>query len=555
MTSDHDQVPSAPVDDRETQPMAAVRRILVVDDVRANLFALEAALEPLGLPVLCVTSGQAALTSLLDEDFCLLLLDVKMPDMDGLETAELIRSRRRTRHLPIMFVTAHDPERDLVRRAYRLGAVDFLLKPVDAEILVAKARVLVTLQQQADTLAAERLRRDFEAARRDYEHAALRRQMAALADEDKRKDRFLAVLSHELRNPLAAIRSAIDLQRTEADARLAPQRLAILDRQVTHLTRLVDDLLDLSRIKADRIDLRRSVTDLRDIVGVAVAECVPLLAARGHEFEAFGPDAPVWVDADPARVAQVIANLVSNACRYTDPGGQIELACDVFDGQAVVRVRDSGQGIAPEMIDRVFEPFVQERLRDDGRGGLGLGLALARQLVELHGGKISARSAGRGKGSIFELVLPLAVAPVQPVVPEPAEPEAVEPTPASSPPGGRRLTAVIVDDSDDLREMLAELLGKRGHKVLLAADGKAALAIIRDAQPDLALVDLGLPDIDGVELARELRANCPGLATRLVAMTGRGQPSDVARTRDAGFHEHLVKPVSMDQLLGLMQTL
>jgi signal transduction histidine kinase len=543
------------VDDRETQPMAAARRILVVDDRHANLVAMQSALAPLELSIACVASGRDALAALLDEDFSLLLLDVHMPDMDGFETASLIRGSKRTKHLPIIFMTAQDTAPELVRRAYQLGAVDFLFKPIDIDILLAKARVFVTLQQQADALAAARLRHDFELARRAYEHEGLRRQMAALAEDDRRKDRFIALLSHELRNPLAAIRSAVDLQAGEGDRPVPSARLAIVDRQVAQLTRLVDDLLDLSRIKADKLQLKREVIDLQLILEIAVAECRPAFTARSHAFVARMPASPVYVHADPARLAQVIANLLANACRYTQRGGHIALECDAGPREVRLRVRDDGVGIAPEMLDRIFDPFVQERERDDSQGGLGLGLSLARRLVEMHGGRIAAESTGRGAGSMFEVVLPVVPEPVAAATVAAAAAPLPGPPPDLAAAMAAQLTTLVVDDNPDLRELLAELIAQQGHEVLIAGDASTASTMILERRPDVAFVDLGMPVVGGLELARSLRASCPELPTRLVALTGFGLPADLASTKEAGFYAHLVKPVAASTILDLLRAL
>jgi signal transduction histidine kinase len=561
--ADESAVPSRPVDDLETQPHAPPRRILVVDDVPANLVAMEAALAPLGRSIATASSGRAGLARLLEEDFALLLLDVQMPGMDGFETAQLIRSTRRTRLLPIIFVTAHHMDADGIRRAYKLGAVDFLFKPIDADILLAKAAVFVTLQYQADALAAERLHREFEAARREYERHAmgvqlereheakeeLARANAALAEADRRKDAFLAILSHELRNPLAPMRTAIDLARCDPSAETRVRTIDVLDRQVTQLTRLVDDLLDVARIKANKVALQRELVDLRTIVEGAVATCAPAIAQRRHALAVVLPPVPVPIHGDPARLTQVVTNLLTNAARYTPPAGAIEIVCDVVDGNGRLRVRDNGIGIAPDVLDNVFDMFVQERADTDGNGGLGLGLALTRQLVELHDGRVAASSAGRGHGSTFTVTLPMSVAIETVEVPHSGDMVAL------APPARRalHLKAIVVDDNLDTCELTAALLSKHGHEVLTANDARSALSLIREHRPDVALVDIGLPDIDGVGLARLVREQCPTLATRLIAISGHGTPDDIQRSRDAGYVDYLVKPVSSAVILSAVE--
>jgi two-component system, sensor histidine kinase len=418
------------VDEIDTRPLATPRPILVIDDVAANLIAMEVALAPLKREIVTASSGDRALARLLERDFSLVLLDVQMPDLDGFDTAALIRARERTRHLPIIFITAHHNDQASVHRAYRLGAVDFLFKPIEPEILLAKASVFLTLQDQAEQLAAERLQRDFDEARRRYENDALRKQMAreleakeqlsrlnrALADADRRKDEFLAILAHELRNPLAPIRSAIDVLRETSEPH-NKRTLDILDRQSHQLARLIDDLLDVARIKANKIELRREVCDLRKVIEMGIATSAPRITERAHHLVVALPETPVVVLADPLRLAQVITNLLNNAARYTEPGGSIRIACTCDGTTATLAVSDSGVGISTDLLESVFDMFVQERVRPDGGGGLGLGLALARQLVELHSGTIRACSEGRGAGSRFEVRLPLASAELTGEVP------------------------------------------------------------------------------------------------------------------------------------------
>ena len=415
------RIPHA-IDDVDTRPIHLRRPILVVDDVPANLLAMQVALAPLEREIVTASSGSQALVELLDRDFVLILLDARMPDMDGYETARLIRTRDRTRHVPIIFVTAYDSDDASIRRAYDLGAVDFLFKPVDPPILVAKSRVFITLQEQADEIASARLQHDLEEARRQFENDARRRQMQrdqalrdqltklndVLAEVDRRKDGFLAMLARELRKPLASIRLALEaLHDTQDPADLA-HAFGVIDRQSGVLARLVEDLLDVARIKADELELRLDLHDLRDLVATALATSQPRIVDRRHRLEVRLPDAPVIVLADDVRIAQVIANLLINSARYTDPGGAIEVSCSAEAGSAVVRIADNGIGIDPALLEAIFEMFVQERVRPDGEGGLGLGLTLARRLVEAHGGTIGAHSAGRGTGSIFELRLPIA---------------------------------------------------------------------------------------------------------------------------------------------------
>ncbi len=548
-----------PSDDVVMRPVSKRGRILIVDDLPANLVALEAALAPLRREVVKAASGREALARVLEHDFSLVLLDVHMPDIDGFETAELVRGIERTKHLPIIFVTAGDQNPSAVLRAYRLGAVDFLYKPLELEILLAKISVFVTLQDRTEELAAERLRREFEAARRDYETEALRKQMVleqaakvelarlneALAETDRRKDSFLAILGHELRNPLAPVRTALDLALAKPDQPLPAKTLEILDRQTNMLTRLIEDLLDLSRINTNKIELRPEPVDLRAIVEDAINTSRPAIDRRNHTLSAILGTEPVPVVADHARLVQVITNLLNNAARYTDQGGTIVILCGVENERAVVRVSDTGIGIPAELLPKIFNMFVQERVRSDGSGGLGLGLALARELVQMHNGTINASSDGRGTGSVFDITLPLQgrtnlMTPRSPS-------EAISPPPVLA-----RMRTVVIDDNDDARELVADLLRSRGHDVMTAADGHQGFALIRDHRPDVALIDLGLPGIDGFTLAEQLRAQCPELATRMIALTGYGHARDLQRTKEAGFDAHLVKPASMAAILAAL---
>jgi signal transduction histidine kinase len=547
-------LPAESIDDRE--PAAErLRPVLVVDDVPANLLAMQVALAPLGREIVTASSGTEALRLLLDREFCLVLLDLRMPGMDGYETAALIRERARTRELPIIFVTAHDRDDEAVLRGYRLGAVDFLHKPLHDDVLRAKAGVFIALHDQAEALAAERAKRVAGELRRHFEAEALKQQVTQeqakqaqldrlnqiLAENERRRNAFLAILGHELRNPLAPIRTAVELARNGA---LTPRLLDVIDRQSATLARLLDDLIDVTRINANRFELRTTRQDLREVVSDAVDACVvSSIEKAGHALDVSVPAHPVMVMTDHVRLVQVLTNLIDNACRYTpsDGQGRIEVSCGADDHTALVRVRDNGVGIRPELLDSIFEMFSPNRMRTDGSGGLGLGLALSRRIVEMHGGTMRATSDGEGKGACFEFALPLA-----------HDTRDLESRNTKNVRSRRTLRAVVVDDNEDARELLAEILRVNGHSVTTAKNGLTGLALIKEHGPDVALIDLALPDLDGVSLVKRLRAEAPGLATRLVAITGFGDDGDKARTHDAGFHAHLVKPVDVEALLGAL---
>jgi CheY-like chemotaxis protein len=366
-------------------------------------------------------------------------------------------------------------------------------------------------------------------------------------EADQRKDEFLAMLAHELRNPLAPIRNALQvLKLAGADGAIAAQARGMAERQVEALTRLVDDLLDVSRIMRGKIELRRERTDLASVVARAVETARPVIDSERHDLTVALPEQPVWIDADVVRMAQVVANLLSNAAKYTPKGGRIQLTAGREGGEAVVRVRDSGLGIAPEMLDRIFEMFTQVgAIGSRSQGGLGIGLTVVRCLVELHGGTVSAHSDGPGRGSEFVVRLPLA---------EDAEPPGGGAGRAEEDPAERPAVrkVLVVDDNIDAADSLAVLLRLEGQDVQVAYEGPAALARAVADPPALAFLDLGMPKMDGYELARAFRAHPALKDTMLVAVTGWGQPEDRRRTTAAGFDFHLVKPVEPAAMRGLL---
>ena len=363
----------------------------------------------------------------------------------------------------------------------------------------------------------------------------------ALKDEARRKDEFLATLAHELRNPLAPIRNAVSFLQLQPELDAEVRQVGeVIDRQVTHLARLVDDLLDVSRITFGKVSLQRAPVDLREVARDAVATSEPLLAAKSHRLSLAPGNEAVWVDGDRVRLAQVISNLLNNAARYTPAGGSITLEIDVEGKHARVAVEDNGIGIDPSQLEHVFEPFAQVDRRDaGGGGGIGIGLALARALVGLHGGTITAQSKGRGKGSRFVVCLPRIAAPrARPAL------SSEEKKPV------RRL--LLVDDNVDAATSQAALLRYLGHEVEVAYNGEAALEKAQAFRPEIVLLDLGMPGMDGYEVARRLRATREGAGIKLVAQTGWGQEEDRRRTREAGFDAHLAKPVDMAALQRLL---
>jgi signal transduction histidine kinase/DNA-binding response OmpR family regulator len=679
--------------------------ILIVDDLPEKVLVYRAILDQLAENLVVARSGTEALAQILKREFAVILLDVYMPDMDGLETAALIRQRKKSAHTPIIFVTALADEVRLAQ-GYAHGAVDYILAPVNPEVLRAKVKVFVDLfrmarqiRRQAEervALAEERSRRAAaeEANRRlaflakagavlgrslDVERTALdavrlpvpvladvaalvlsppptgptRRLVARGGDDeptadgelpenlagvvdrafaegvaaydpapadgadpaplavalpltaagrtaavlalartdparpftladlaaadalasraagalenarlyeeirhaDRQKNEFLSMLAHELRNPLAPIRNSATILRVAMDD---PDKLrwavGVIERQVGHMVRLVDDLLDISRINRGKIRLRREPVDVAAVIAHAVEASRPYIDARRHELGVSLPPQPIAVEGDPTRLAQVVTNLLNNAAKYTEPGGHISVAVEAEGGppphgQAVLRVRDTGIGIPPEMLPTVFDLFTQgDHSLDRAEGGLGIGLTLVRRIVDLHGGSVQAFSEGPGRGSEFTVRLALARRPAGKADADPdCQPGGIAPRPGTS---SRRV--LVVDDNVDAADSLGRLLWMEGHVVQLAHDGPTALSAAADFRPDAIILDIGLPGIDGFEVARRLRRRPDANGVILLALTGYGRDEDRATSLEAGFDHHLVKPADTDELRRLL---
>ena len=684
--------------------------ILVVDDVPEKIVAIEATLADLGQNVVKASSGREALRCLLKDDFAVILLDVNMPDMDGFETAALIRERKRSEHTPIIFVTAYNDEAQIAK-GYSLGAVDFISTPIESEVLRTKVGVFVDLYQKTETIrqqAAHRVQLAREQAARQVAEKAMRRSallaeasrllsrsldidatlaslhravVPSLADAcqlvlydtnhdiwfaplalqkansdrsaasthsrveqvdlelaeavrtaiesghaqpidagsvaeapafaakkswssvivapliardvplgaivcalqgtrrrfepadialienlasraataldnaqlfqtiregERRKDEFLAMLGHELRNPLAAITNAGELTKLLDPAEPTfHESLEIIRQQATLMKRLVDDLLDVSRITSGRIQLQMSPVDAGEIVTRVAELSGPLFTSRGHKLHLSIPDQPILLEADPCRLEQILSNLLVNAAKYTDPGGEIwfsvERAPDTEE--AVFRVKDSGIGIGPDLLPNVFDLFAQaNRSLHRSEGGLGIGLTIVRGLTDLHGGRVSAKSEGFGHGAEFIVYLPLPVE--KPVEAPPERP------PALTSEQSRRI--LVVEDQPALSRVTVALLKKLGHEVRAAADGHEALMAVKEYHPEVVLLDIGLPGMDGYEVARCLRIEMGDSAPLLVAMTGYGQHEVSRHGYIAEFDHHLVKPADMGMLRELL---
>src|SRR5688572_21349493 len=669
--------------------------ILIVDDLQEKLLVFKTVLEDLDQNLVMVRSGSEALREVLARDFAVILLDVNMPDIDGLETARLIRRYKKSAHTPIIFITAYADEMQTAQ-GYSLGAVDYILSPVVPDVLRSKVRVFVDLyqmQQRTRAMAGEQVARArAEAARAAAEETTRRsnflarashelgssldleqgmrrlldlvvpemadgaalvvdaetdrpllfhkkdsieavsdygalpeplraalqrvvreglphegdvvcyplrtgeRTLGALAltsdrsspdlvtfqelagraaialdnarlyqslereivrsraaeeqlqDASQRKDEFLAMLSHELRNPLAPIRNAVEVIRRLAppDPKLTMAR-DVVDRQVTLLARLVEELLDVSRISQGKIALKKEPVELSRIISHSVETARPLIDARAQTLSVSVPPAPVWLSADFARLSQVLANLLNNAAKYTGEGGRIELTADAGEGEATISVRDNGTGIESALLPKVFDLFVQgDRALDRGQGGLGIGLTLVKRLVELHDGTVAVASEGPNRGSTFTVTLPC-ISAVEPQRPAPA----VIPLKAASEVYGRRV--LVVDDNVDAAESTAAFLRLEGHEVKAVHDGVQALASLKVFDPHVVVLDIGLPGLDGYAVARQLRERGDTSHVLLIALTGYGQKEDRARAAAAGFDYHYVKPADPREIQAAIE--
>jgi signal transduction histidine kinase/DNA-binding response OmpR family regulator len=690
--------------------------ILVVDDHEDKLLVLQTILEELGENVVLARSGREALKLMLDMEFAVILLDVKMPDMDGFETARLIRGRRQFAHIPIIFVTAFADEMQSAE-GYSLGAVDYVLAPIVPEVLRTKVGVFVRLhhmtnqvrqqaeerialirEQSARAAAEESIRRSsflaeashilgsslsadatltgltqfavpylgdlcgvmqldengevrrtqlawtagrggpvsveqatvrelvddkiggalrqalqgsgLEVFTLESDHIALAAEegdgasrllalgfalgklaihplrvrdrllgallvgvstarrfstadLASIGDvagrtaialdnallysriqsADQRKDEFLAMLAHELRNPLAPIRSAVAvMNHIGTQQPLMTWSRDVIDRQVEHLTRLVDDLLDVSRLTQGKIRLEKHAIVLDAVIDRALEVSRPAIESHRHRLQVKLPATPVSLDADPVRLAQVFANLLNNAAKYTAEEGEICVSAQVRGDKVLVSVKDNGCGIPTDMLPQVFDLFTQaNRSLARSEGGLGIGLTLVRSLVEKHGGRVEAHSDGPGLGSEFIVELPV----LDDATPLPREME-----PVAVVTGSRRI--LLVDDNNDANQSMGTLLGLWGHEVRTALDGPTALQIAAEFRPEIILCDLGLPGMDGYEVVRRLREQPQDVPPLLVALTGYGRSEDRAKTGDAGFDDHLVKPVDFDRLKAII---
>ncbi|WP_224240371.1 response regulator [Hyalangium gracile] len=502
--------------------------ILVVNDDDASRYMVGRILEMAGHRVVEAATGGDALRLAQQLRPDLIVLDVKLPDISGYEVAARLRSSQETASISVMHTSATFVTADKRVLGLDSGADAYLTEPFEPAELIATVKSLLRLRH------AER---------------ELRQRANQLAEADRRKDEFLAMLAHELRNPLAAIMTAIGiLERKPTDDSKEVRMRSIIQRQTHHLARLVDDLLDVSRITRGKVELRRERVDLVAVLQQVLALMQPVADGRKLRMDSALPDRPLWLNADATRLEQVFTNLLDNATKYTDAGGSICVQAfqEGVDGgaRAVVRIADTGIGIPAHKLPSIFELFAQvDESLERTRGGLGIGLTLVRNLVEMHGGVVFATSAGEGRGSEFVVKLPM-------TMPLPA----LARTTLALDDKPRQRRILLVEDNSDARQALKDLLELWGHQVEVAHDGMDGVAMALEGRPDLALVDIGLPGLDGYRVAQELRARV-GEEIRLVAITGYGGPEDRHRAIQAGFDHHLVKPVKPDELDRLLTDL
>src|SRR5262245_9518250 len=540
--------------------------ILLVDDNLANLLSLETVLQAPDRNLVRAFSGGEALKYLLNKDAAVILLDVRMPNMDGLETAALIRGRERTRDVPIIFLTAYDSAGgEYVTQGYALGAVDYITKPVDPDALKSKVAVFVELFRKTEeikalyadlqrhTAALEQEIADRKRAEKERAESLLRAQAAqAKAEEANRlKDEFLATVSHELRAPLTAMLGWVTLIRGERlDKESQERAMETVERNTRAQKKLVDDLIDVSSIVTGNFSLDIEPTNLVSIIESAVESVRQEAEAKCVRLQMnLDPAVPMFL-LDPNRFQQVIWNLVQNAVKFTPAGGAVEIRLRYPKGQAEIEVIDTGVGIAPE-----FLPFVFDRFRQANgsitrmHGGLGLGLTIVRSLVEMHGGTVGVMSAGEGKGSTFKITLP---PPLPEELPREAPPTA-ETGPETMATMLSGLRVLVVDDQADMRELLATILCIGNADVRTAGGIDEAMSIMTDWSPEVLICDRAMPGGSGYELIRRVRDG--GCDTPAIAITARAGREDSASSLDAGFQLHMPKPIEPPELVANVASL
>jgi signal transduction histidine kinase len=529
--------------------------VLLVDDDSKNLLALESILESSSYSLIKAQTGDDALLHLMQREFAAIVLDVQMPGLSGIDLARLIKQRKRTQHIPIIFLTAHYREDEHAVLGYDVGAVDYLTKPIHPGVLRSKVNVFVDLFRKTRALAEmnramqatdEALRKanaELEARNAALEREAeerLRRIQAESAQAEAEeanaaKDRFLAMLSHELRTPLSPIIHALSLLEESNCTTEVREKLDLIRRNVRLEARLIDDLLDLARIRNGKLRLESQTLDIHEVLGHAIEICRPEFNANELRIVERFQASHVHVQGDSARLQQVFWNLLTNAAKFTPLAGTVTVrTADAADGSVRIDVLDTGTGIPPEKLSRIFDAFEQGTRQSSA--GLGLGLAICRALVELHGGHIEAHSDGLSRGARFTVHLPCG---------EPAATQHTEPAKPAAAHGGLRL--LLVEDHRDTLQTLEQLLLRRGYVVRTAMSVASALEVAGEYEFDILVSDIGLPDGRGTELLESLSAR-RGHSVFAIAMSGFGMEEDLARSRAAGFAEHLTKPVEFSAL-------
>jgi signal transduction histidine kinase len=551
-------------------PSPDMVNVLIVDDEPRNLTVLESVLDDPSYRLVRATSGQEALMALLTDEFAVLVLDVRMPTMTGFELAQTIKLRKKTAGVPIIFLTAYFNEDRHKLEGYGSGAVDYLHKPIDAAVLRTKVAVFAELHRnrRALELANDALRVEVIERRRAQESLnelnatldrrvtertnALEAREAELRDINRRKDEFLATLAHELRNPLAPIRNAVELlRRTSSFTPDSKWATDLIERQVLVLQRLIEDLMDVSRINVGKIDLRNEWLEVGALLREAIESTRPFIDELGHQVSVTGMLGPIYVHGDAARLAQAFTNLLHNAAKYTDRGGSIFIELERAGDQLLVRVRDTGIGIPSDKLEHVFDLFAQvETAMSRSRGGLGIGLSLTKRLIELHGGGVVAHSDGLGFGSEFLVRLPLKDQP-----PNPAPFHSAAPRTESKDDECRRLRVLVADDNVDAAITLQAILEDMGQTVFVVHDGATAVAAAENFQPDLCILDIGMPGMSGLDACRRIRLLGCGQSMTLVACTGWGQPENLRQSAEAGFDHHWVKPIDPVKLVDLLHAM
>jgi len=510
--------------------------ILLVDDEPRNLDALEAILFDPAYRLIRAGGGDEALHLLLDHDVAAIVLDIRMPGVTGFELAQIIKGTKKFRQIPIVFLTAHMMEDQDVIAGYGAGAVDYLTKPVNPQILRHKIAVFADLFRKTRALAE--LNETLE-ARVSERTAELEKSEAALRVAARQKDEFLATLAHELRNPLAPLRLGLDLLlHARPPFEELGRTLSAMNRQLNHMVRLIDDLLDVARISGGLLELKKERTDILTVVQTAIETCRPFFEQRGQVVSIQATSSLVGL-ADPTRLTQIVGNLLHNASKFTPEGGQVKVEVTHENGRAVIRVVDSGVGIPADQLPRVFDMFTRiERPTPNSSGGLGIGLALSRRLAEMHDGELTAASPGVGKGSVFTLGVPADVGTTG------VRSDSVRPGARSDRPP-TNVDILVIEDNQDVAEVLAFALESQGYRPHVAHTGPDGLELAREIRPQMILCDIGLPGMDGNEVCRRIRQLdlSPAYTPVMVALTGWGMEEDRRRTQETGFDHHLVKPV------------